>query len=105
MIESQITYVLDALRQVPTGVAEVSDAAEDAWNDKVQTAMAKTVWTTGGCRSWYLDKNGRNTTLWPGFTWDFRRRLRRFDPAAYRVEPAPVPAAAPLAEPDLVEVL
>ncbi len=86
MIESQITYVLDALRQVPTGVAEVSPAAEDAWNDKVQTAMARTVWTTGGCRSWYLDKNGRNTTLWPGFTFDFRRRLRRFDPAAYRVE-------------------
>ena len=94
MIESQINYVLDALRQVPTGVAEVSAAAEDAWNDKVQTAMAKTVWTTGGCRSWYLDKNGRNTTLWPGFTFDFRRRLRRFDPGAYRVESGQAQPAA-----------
>jgi cation diffusion facilitator CzcD-associated flavoprotein CzcO len=93
MIEAQISYVLDALRQVRAGVAEVSETAEDAWNDKVQTAMARTVWTTGGCRSWYLDKNGRNTTLWPGFSFDFRRRLRRFDPAAYRVESGRTPAA------------
>ena len=26
--------------------------------------------------SWYLDDTGRNTTLWPRSTWDFRRRLR-----------------------------
>jgi hypothetical protein len=43
--------------------------------------MAKTVWTTG-CRSWYLDENGKNFTLWPSFTWAFwlqTRRVKRRD--------------------------
>jgi hypothetical protein len=53
--------------------------------------MGRTVWTTGGCASWYLDERGRNTTLWPGTTWRFRRQTARFDPAAYRIlAPAPV---------------
>jgi len=34
--------------------------------------MQRTIWTTGGCASWYLDAHGRNTTLWPGFTFTFR---------------------------------
>jgi cyclohexanone monooxygenase len=43
------------------------------------------VWTTGGCASWYLDDQGRNTTLWPHATFTFRRLLWRFDLAAYTV--------------------
>jgi cation diffusion facilitator CzcD-associated flavoprotein CzcO len=92
MIESQIAYVLDAVRHLErTGeVVEVREEAESAWDDGVQRAMGRTVWTTGGCASWYLDERGRNTTLWPGATWRFRRRTARFDPAAYRtVAPAP----------------
>jgi cation diffusion facilitator CzcD-associated flavoprotein CzcO len=87
MIESQIAYVVDALRHIQqTGeVVEVSEEAESAWDDGVQRAMGRTVWTTGGCASWYLDERGRNTTLWPGATWRFRRQTARFDSAAYRV--------------------
>ncbi len=86
MIESQIAYVVEALRHATAAGAatlEVRPEAEAIWNEEIQTAMAGTVWTSGGCASWYLDEHGRNTTLWPGFTWDFRRKLRRFDPAAY----------------------
>jgi cyclohexanone monooxygenase len=93
MIESQIAYVLDAVRHIErTGeVVEVRHDAETAWDAGVQRAMGRTVWTTGGCASWYLDERGRNTTLWPGSTWRFRRQTARFDPVAYRVkEPAPV---------------
>jgi hypothetical protein len=43
--------------------------------------MKDTVWTSGGCSSWYLDANGRNTTLWPGFTFEFRRECKNFDPS------------------------
>jgi cyclohexanone monooxygenase len=49
--------------------------------------MKRTVWTTGGCQSWYLDKHGRNTTLWPKSTITFRRRLAAFDPEAYETAP------------------
>jgi hypothetical protein len=30
----------------------------------------------GGCASWYLDKTGRNSTLWPWSTYAFMRRAR-----------------------------
>ena len=46
-----------------------------------------TVWSTG-CASWYLDATGRNATLWPDWTWRFRRRTRRFEPAQFELTPA-----------------
>ena len=46
--------------------------------------MKRTVWTTGGCASWYLDAHGNNTTLWPRTTFAFRGELREFDADAYR---------------------
>ena len=44
-----------------------------AYNDELQADMRGTVWTVGGCASWYLDEHGRNATVWPGFTFAFRR--------------------------------
>ncbi len=45
--------------------------------------MAGTVWTAGGCSSWYLDSTGRNSTLWPGYVTGFRLRLARFRAGDY----------------------
>jgi cation diffusion facilitator CzcD-associated flavoprotein CzcO len=86
MIESQITYLLDCLRFMHkrhVQVVEVRPEQQKVYNDEIQRRMQGTVWTSG-CASWYLDAHGRNTTLWPGFTWEFRRRTRRFDAAAYK---------------------
>jgi len=47
-----------------------------------------TVWNSGGCASWYLDDAGRNTTLWPTYTYPMKRMLERFDVAAYETRPA-----------------
>ncbi len=88
MIESQIAYVLDALETMDAhafATVEPKLSAQDAWNDDLQRRMERTVWSTGGCASWYLDSHGRNTTLWPRTTFTFRRLLSRFDPAAYEV--------------------
>ena len=46
-----------------------------------------TVWTTG-CKSWYLDDTGRNATIWPDWTFRFRRRTQRFDPSKYDLRTA-----------------
>jgi cyclohexanone monooxygenase len=89
MIESQVAYVVDALRTMRLhgyATVEPTRAAQDAWNADLQRRMRRTVWSTGGCSSWYLDAHGRNTTLWPRTTFAFRRLLARFDPGAYRVE-------------------
>jgi cation diffusion facilitator CzcD-associated flavoprotein CzcO len=86
IIESQITYVLDALRQMQeAGLATVQPAAQaqQRWNADLQRRLARTVWSTGGCSSWYLDEHGRNTTLWPRTTFTFRRLLSRFDREHY----------------------
>ncbi len=96
MIESQVTYVLDALRHLERSdgtAVEARPEAQAGYNEALQEQMRDTVWTTGGCASWYLDSQGRNTTLWPTFTWRFRRATDRFDPAEYVVhDPAVEPA-------------
>jgi cyclohexanone monooxygenase len=86
IIESQIAYIVDALARMRSdGLATVQPKAEAQrrWNDRLQRRLARTVWNTGGCSSWYLDAHGRNTTLWPGTTFAFRARLAKFDPDAY----------------------
>jgi cation diffusion facilitator CzcD-associated flavoprotein CzcO len=88
MIESQVAYVVDAVRTMRAhdyATVEVTEDAERAWHADVQQRMGRTVWSTGGCASWYLDKHGHNTTLWPRATFTFRALTRRFDVAAYRV--------------------
>ena len=99
MIESQVAYILDALKTLDrTGAStlEVRPDTQDAYNDALQERLAGTVWNTGGCASWYLDKQGHNTTLWPTFTFVFRQRTRRFDPADYvMTHPLAADAAPP----------
>lgn len=91
MIEAQVAYVLaamSALDRVGATTIEIRREVQDRFNDRLQTRMARTVWSTGGCSSWYLDEHGRNTTLWPTFTYLFRRRARSFDPSDHVIEPA-----------------
>ena len=86
MIESQVTYVLDALRTMRARGAdtlEVREEAQAAYNAELDRMTKGTVWVTGGCTSYYIDRNGHNSALWPTYTWPFRRQLRRFDAAAY----------------------
>jgi hypothetical protein len=91
MIESQIAHVMRALAAMDrdgADVIEVRSGVQQIYNDELQGRLARTVWSQGGCSSWYLDANGRNTTLWPSFTFNFRRRARRFDPAHYELSSA-----------------
>ncbi|HEY2516277.1 MAG TPA: NAD(P)/FAD-dependent oxidoreductase [Polyangiaceae bacterium] len=88
IIESQIQYVMDCLRTMREKKLKFVDVRADAqarYNERIQQRMARTVWNTGGCSSWYRTKDGKNTTLWPGFTAEFRMRTRRFDPAPYEL--------------------
>ncbi len=87
MIESHVNYLASALEAMETHDLETFEVREDrqrAYNENLQKQMRQTIWTTGGCASWYLDAHGNNTTLWPSFTFLFRQLTRRFDLGAYR---------------------
>ncbi len=102
MIESQVAYVLDALRVMDergAAAAEVRREAQAASNAQIDAEMQGTVWNTG-CSSWYIDATGRNSTLWPDWTWRYRRRTARFDAASYRLDVDGGVPAAPRAERD-----
>ncbi|MCH5673941.1 flavin-containing monooxygenase [Streptomyces gilvus] len=98
VIESQLNYMADFLRQLGVlggrAALDARPAAVAAWNRRVQERMRRTVWNTGGCTSWYLDPSGRNTTIWPGTTTEFRRATRRVDLAEYELLRVPAASAA-----------
>lgn len=88
MIESQIAHIVSALRYMRDhGLSTVEPRAEAqaAFIADVDRRLRTTVWNTGGCASWYIDKTGRNSTLWPDATWRFRKRVSRFNPQEYRL--------------------
>jgi cation diffusion facilitator CzcD-associated flavoprotein CzcO len=86
MLEAQIEHLLSALgymRERGVTALEPRPEAQAAYVEEVRKRMSGTVWTEGGCASWYLDRTGRNSTLWPDFTWRFRRRVARLRPGEY----------------------
>lgn len=88
MIEAQIAHTLDAMRIVDENGAhsiEVRADQQSASDSVLRERLSNGVWSTGGCASWYLDARGSNHALWPGSSWDYRRRTRRVDPAGYEV--------------------
>jgi len=90
MLEGQIGYVLGAIQTLAADQLawlDVRPDVQDAFNSWVQSASRRSVWETG-CHSWYTTPSGRNTNNWPDHTFLYRYRVRRFDPAVYRVMPA-----------------
>jgi len=95
MIEQQVMFIAEALRlwrNAHAATIEVRLEAVDADETEIQQRMKATVWTTGGCASWYLDPRGRNTVLWPDFTFKFASRLRTINEADYVLAGSRAPA-------------
>jgi cation diffusion facilitator CzcD-associated flavoprotein CzcO len=94
MIESQISYVLQALDLLDhygAGAMEVRADTQQGFLDRIQNRLAGTVWQSG-CKSWYIDENGRNFAIWPHFTWKYWLETRKLDPTAYVLSRSRSPA-------------
>jgi cation diffusion facilitator CzcD-associated flavoprotein CzcO len=79
MIEAQARYAvqcIQALRDKRLVALDVRPEVQASFNGELQAKLARTVWQSG-CKSWYLDARGRNSSIWPGPTWDYWRRTRR----------------------------
>ncbi len=91
MSEAQTEHLVGAIRFMDRrglDAIEPTDAAQRAFVADVDRRMRGTVWLAGGCASWYLDRTGRNSTLWPGTSWSYYRRASAFDARDYTVSPA-----------------
>lgn len=94
MLESQIAHVVrcyQAMQKKQTTAVEVDPTHYRRFNSKLQQRLATSVWA--GCKSWYVDDTGHNSSLWPSFTFAYRWRTRFSGLAAYRytqVLPGPV---------------
>jgi cation diffusion facilitator CzcD-associated flavoprotein CzcO len=86
MIEAQIAYLREllALRAARGGATvEPTPQAQARSVAEVDRGTEGSVWTAGGCQSWYVDPTGRNSTLWPGSVRAYQRRLARLEPSDY----------------------
>ncbi|NUP13852.1 MAG: SDR family NAD(P)-dependent oxidoreductase [Polyangiaceae bacterium] len=93
LIEAQARYIADAIKTADReriAMLEVRRSVQRAFNEEVQAALSTTVFNAGGCASYYIDKNGRNSSIYPWTTVDLRWRLRKFDVEQFEIEPAEV---------------
>lgn len=89
MIESQVNYILDAIQLHILKKLLFSDLKteiQQSFNQEIQERMKTTMWSQG-CTSWYQTATGKNTNNWPGFTFEYRQRTRRFDSGNYTQVP------------------
>jgi cyclohexanone monooxygenase len=90
IMEDQLRYVVDAIRVMDRdgiGSVDVREDVQREFNEQVDERLAESVWNAGGCASYYLDRNGRNSFMYPWSTIHFRRKTRRFDVERYDVRP------------------
>jgi len=88
VIESQLNYVMSALKEMQQrGITrlEVNSRVQREYNEQVQKDLQTTVWNTGGCSSYYLDQNGKNSIGFPWSTFKMRSLLKQFDSASYQL--------------------
>lgn len=93
MMESQFAYITDAMKAMHRDQlrwVDVRPEVQVAFNAEMQRRAEGTTWLSG-CKSWYLNREGKNVGLWPSYTFEYRWRTRRFDVGRYqRAYEAPV---------------
>ena len=82
MMESQLNYIIDYLEKLKALPAnnylDLKLDVQKDFNEKIQKRLANMVWASG-CKSWYQTAAGKNTTLWPGHTYTYRKLTKRVD--------------------------
>jgi cation diffusion facilitator CzcD-associated flavoprotein CzcO len=88
MIEAQVGYIVDALKQMRSAGAaaiDVDAAVQARFIAGLETRLQGTVWQDGGCSSWYKDAHGKVTAVWPGSAAAYVKAVRAADLRDYRI--------------------
>lgn len=86
VIERQINYVLLLLEKMfekRSSTIEVRKEVFEDYNQKVDKAHAKMIWTHQGTTNWYRNKRGRVVAITPWRNDDFWRMTRKIDEKNY----------------------
>jgi cation diffusion facilitator CzcD-associated flavoprotein CzcO len=89
VIEAQMNYIISSIKSLNAPEnkmknnksIEVKTDAESRYTQYIHKEMAKTVWKTGGCNSWYQSKSGHVIAMFPGFSFTYQRWTKNFRPA------------------------
>jgi len=87
MIEAQVGYIIDAIRQMDAGGVrrlDVKRPVMEEYNRGLQSDLSRSVWAADK-QSWYKLADGTITNNWPHSTIRYRRLLRRADLTAYEI--------------------
>ncbi|MGI3220478.1 cyclohexanone monooxygenase, partial [Acinetobacter baumannii] len=88
LAEAQLDYIVDGLLKIKNkGISKLNVKADviKKHNDLVQKHLQTTVFNSGGCKSYYLDANGRNFAAWPWSLKKLKQRLKKLDLKDYEV--------------------
>lgn len=87
MIESQVNYVMDCFQIIENknsnGYLDLKPEVQEKFNALLQEKLKPTVWNSG-CKSWYLNSVGKNTTIWPALTVSYRKQTKKANPEDYQ---------------------
>lgn len=83
--EAQYKYVANFTKTLLRKKLKYLDVKESVMQeqfDAFQKRMKNSSWLSG-CQSWYLNADGSNSTMWPGFSFEYVLRTRQMDLSAY----------------------
>lgn len=92
MIEAQTRFVRRAISLVTErGLVAIDTRPEvqQRFQDETKRKHGETIWSNGGCTSWYLDDKGENFTMWPGPSWRYWLKTRQVDERDFELIPPP----------------
>lgn len=84
-IEPAVRHAIECMRAVEHGgyrAVEVRAEAQQAHNAQLQQRLGRSVWAQ--CRSWYRMDDGKVVAIFPGYTREYVRGLRRVGWGAFK---------------------
>jgi cation diffusion facilitator CzcD-associated flavoprotein CzcO len=78
-IEVQVSYALQCIQEISRqqkNFLDVKPVAVARYNKELQQALQTSVWAAG-CRSWYKTESGKIIGIYPGFSFQYIRELRK----------------------------
>lgn len=87
IMESQMEQVMAHYKHssaLQDSVMDVHPEAMKKYNIAIQSKFSDTVWASG-CKSWYMNKNGKIIALFPRLSYAFRKVMKKFEANDYTI--------------------